>query len=220
MTKLRDFLDAAYNGDLVTVKRLCRNHGLEFDVNAGDPDYFGDTALHKASEQGHFEIVQFLCEECGADVTIHSSPSSQSPQGRRPSWTAWFFEQRVIYNYLRRQEHLTLNSMSSLQVRIHGKSPHIDPSDQLETPGKEAKTLGSRIDEISPLAQPSPLVDIPKSPKVKLIDPRLLEKTPSLLKSPSAHTNKSPKIKRKRSSISNTADRRGKSKSPLRNGVL
>ena len=143
MTKLRDFLDAAYNGDLVTVKRLCRYHGLEFDVNAGDPDYFGDTALHKASEQGHFAIVQFLCEECGADVLVHSSPSSQSPQGRRPSWTAWFFEQRVIYNYLRRQEHIALNSMSSLQIRIHAKSPPIDSSDPLGTPpGKEAKAFG------------------------------------------------------------------------------
>jgi|UPI000490CC81 hypothetical protein len=133
MTKLRQFLDAASIGDLRLMKKLFRSGnlpgGIKIDADAPDPDYWGDTALIKAAEEGHYEVCKFLIEEAGASVLKKSETDNLLP-----SYKAWFFEHRVVYNYLKTQEHIALGLSTPLQVRIHQKT-------EASNKGEEKKRL-------------------------------------------------------------------------------
>ena len=62
--KLRE---SAENGNLEKVKECIKNGA---NVNA---KYCDDTALMYASKNGHFEIVEYLVRQYGADVSIKGS---------------------------------------------------------------------------------------------------------------------------------------------------
>ena len=130
MTKFREFLDAASLGNLRLMKKIFRMgkipSGVKIDVDAGDPDYWGDTALIKCSEEGHYECCKFLIEECGANPLKRSETDNQLP-----SYKAWFFEHRVLYHYLKKQEQIAQGIATPLQVRIHqNNAPIIKSNDK------------------------------------------------------------------------------------------
>jgi len=70
MYSIRDYLlSAAGKGDLRSIKHLIKN-GTSVDINARDKDIFYghySTALTRASENGHLEVVKYLVEN-GADL--------------------------------------------------------------------------------------------------------------------------------------------------------
>ncbi|XP_037986348.1 ankyrin repeat domain-containing protein 42 isoform X2 [Motacilla alba alba] len=66
--------DAAFNGDLLVVRRLVRS-GV---ININERDDKGSTLLHKAAEQGHIHCLQWLVE-MGADCDI-TNDAGETPK--------------------------------------------------------------------------------------------------------------------------------------------
>ncbi|XP_053858975.1 ankyrin repeat domain-containing protein 42 isoform X2 [Vidua macroura] len=66
--------DAAFNGDLLLVRRLVRS-GV---VNINERNNKGSTLLHKAAEQGHIHCLQWLVE-MGADCDI-TNDAGETPK--------------------------------------------------------------------------------------------------------------------------------------------
>ena len=62
MSREEELLKALENGDLKAVKNLISSKTLEKELQDGD------TPLGLASFKGHLEVVEYLVEECGADV--------------------------------------------------------------------------------------------------------------------------------------------------------
>uniref|UniRef100_A0A7S4VSX4 EF-hand domain-containing protein n=2 Tax=Ditylum brightwellii TaxID=49249 RepID=A0A7S4VSX4_9STRA len=60
-----NFISAASEGDLEEVKVLLELGNVTFDQS----DYDKRTALHLAAGEGHYDIIQYLCEQ-GADVNV------------------------------------------------------------------------------------------------------------------------------------------------------
>eukprot|EP00912_Choanoflagellata_sp_UC4_P001364 UC4_evm1s845 len=59
---------AAKNGDLEAIKALMQEKKDSIDVNEADQD--GKTALFLASRKGHFDVILYLLNSCGASHTI------------------------------------------------------------------------------------------------------------------------------------------------------
>lgn len=57
----RDFLHACQSGDILKVEELVSKHEVQ-DWTLFRHTTSGDTALHVAARQGHFNIVRYLCE--------------------------------------------------------------------------------------------------------------------------------------------------------------
>ena len=69
--------DAAYDGDLQTVKQWVEVHHA--NVNEGNEDYGGATPLFAAVYQGHTEIVRCLVERPGVDVNQATTDIGETP---------------------------------------------------------------------------------------------------------------------------------------------
>eukprot|EP00949_MAST-11_sp_MAST-11-sp1_P003720 g3720.t1 len=97
-------IDAATHGDLETVKEAIR---AGVGINSIDPDFYGETALHRASIAGHLHIVDWLVSCGGAQCDVRSH------DGKTPLDVAEEFQQRHIVNYLRGVTRWQLQTPSS-----------------------------------------------------------------------------------------------------------
>ena len=114
----RKALDACMVGDLARLKLVVKNRskevGYHVDINdVKDEDFWGCSCLHRAAENGHYEILVYLIEE------LKHTPLAVANDKTTASWQAWFFGHKKCYHYLKKQEHIQSSSKTSLQIRIH-----------------------------------------------------------------------------------------------------
>ena len=114
----RKALDACMVGDLAKLKLVVKNRSKEvgYRVNINDvydEDFWGCTCLHRAAENGHYEVLVYLIEKLGHEALAVANDKTTA------SWQAWFFGHKKCYHYLKKQEHIQSSSKSPLQLRIH-----------------------------------------------------------------------------------------------------
>ena len=114
----RKALDACMVGDLAKLKLVVKNRSKEvgYRVNINDvydEDFWGCSCLHRAAENGHYEVLVYLIEKLNHDVLTVANDKTTA------SWQAWFFGHKKCYHYLKKQEHIQSSSKSPLQQRIH-----------------------------------------------------------------------------------------------------
>ena len=114
----RKALDACMVGDLAKLKLVVKNRSKEvgYRVNINDvydEDFWGCSCLHRAAENGHYEVLVYLIEKLNHDVLTVANDKTTA------SWQAWFFGHKKCYHYLKKQEHIQSSSKTPLQQRIH-----------------------------------------------------------------------------------------------------
>ena len=114
----RKLLDACMFGDLDRIKTVIRDREKEtgYRVNINnikDEDFWGCTCLHRAAENGHYEVLVYLIEKLKHNVFALANDETTA------SWQAWFFGHKKCYHYLKKQEHIASNTQTKLQIRIH-----------------------------------------------------------------------------------------------------
>jgi len=85
----RLLINAARDGHLALVEQALRN-----GADVGFLDYFGRTPLHRACENGHLEIVEYLW------ATGHANVGAADNQGQTPLHVACYFGRLDVVRYL------------------------------------------------------------------------------------------------------------------------
>lgn len=82
-----EMIDAASKGELTRVRQAIELDG----VNASyvDPDLWGDTALHRAAENGHMHVVRYLCLRASCNTRAKSDANGETAQRAAEKALQW-----------------------------------------------------------------------------------------------------------------------------------
>ena len=82
-----EMIDAASRGELTRVRQAIELDG----VNASyvDPDFWGDTALHRAAENGHMHVVRYLCLRASCNTRAKSEANGETAQRAAEKACQW-----------------------------------------------------------------------------------------------------------------------------------
>ena len=82
-----EMIDAASRGELARVRQAIELDGV--DPSYVDPDLWGDTALHRASENGHMNVVRYLCLRANCNTRAKSEANGETAQRAAEKAEQW-----------------------------------------------------------------------------------------------------------------------------------
>ena len=133
-----EMLDAAMKGELTTVRQAIELDGVSPDYK--DRDFWGDTALHRAAENGHLHVVKYLVLRASCNTRAKSAANGETAQRAAEKTGQWHivaflkgFEQwqctaEESSTFLTRREALKVSSGQFSDARLSPKSLHLKSS--------------------------------------------------------------------------------------------